>query len=147
MVDKGIFKSLVSQVHDFLLFSQVIKYAFFARLKNALVISTIHETRVLYVHSEENRLEELYSFSALRMGEATLALDAVNSDMLMQVTPSSVRLMSSALNGSLLSEWRPPSPEAIITVAAVSGSRCVLSYGFGTLTYIDVQNGILIERG
>ncbi|KAI9493741.1 mono-functional DNA-alkylating methyl methanesulfonate N-term-domain-containing protein [Zychaea mexicana] len=112
---------------------------------DVLIISTVHETRVLYIPPGEKMMEEMELFSAMRMNETTLAVGSVSEGKFLQITPSSVRLIKSNVAGELVSEWQPPSGE-VITVAAANATQCVVSHGNGTLVYIQVAGDGLSEK-
>ncbi|CDS13709.1 hypothetical protein LRAMOSA05883 [Lichtheimia ramosa] len=113
-------------------------------MDNAIVISTVHDTRVLYIAPGTDVVEELQKFSALKLEESTLAIDQVG-DMIIHVTPSGVRLVENDPNGVLLDEWRPP-PGQVITVAAVNQLHFVLSSGRGELLYFQVKDNRLVYQ-
>ncbi|KAI8149358.1 CPSF A subunit region-domain-containing protein [Fennellomyces sp. T-0311] len=110
-----------------------------------LVIATVHDTRVLYIPLGEKILEEMEQFSGICMNETTLATGPIFDGKLIQVTPSSARLIKCDITGGLLSEWQPSSSE-VITVAAVNGSQCALSYGSGTVVYLEVNGNKLVQK-
>lgn len=113
-------------------------------MDNAIVISTVHDTRVLYIEPGTDVVEELQKFSALKLEESTLAIDQVG-DMIIHVTPSGVRLVENDPDGVLLDEWRP-APGQIITVAAVNQLHFVLSSGHGELLYFQVTDNRLVYQ-
>ncbi|KAI9260637.1 UV-damaged DNA binding protein [Phascolomyces articulosus] len=112
---------------------------------DVLVIATIHETRVLYTPPGGKVMEELEQFSAMRLNETTLTAGPVSDGKFIQVTPSSVRLLKSEVTSGLLNEWQPPSSD-VITVAAANATQCVLSYGNGTLVYLEVSGDTLVQK-
>ncbi|KAG2220152.1 hypothetical protein INT45_013850, partial [Circinella minor] len=112
---------------------------------DVLVLSTVHETRVLYIRPGEKMMEEMEQFSGMRLNETTLATGPVLDGKFIQVTPSSARLLKSDIVGGLLHEWQPPSSD-VITVAATNATQCVLSYGNGTLVYLEVNGDTLVQK-
>ncbi|KAF7731208.1 DNA damage-binding protein 1a [Apophysomyces ossiformis] len=113
---------------------------------DTIVISTIDETRILHQPSGADGLEEMSSFSAFRFDCTTLIANTVIDDMLVQVTPFSVRLMSNGRDGKLLQEWEPPVENAFITVASLNACQCVLSYQSGFVVYLEIENRSLVEK-
>ena len=85
-------------------------------------------------------------FSGMRLNETTLATGPVFDERFIQVTPSSARLLKSDIVGGLLHEWQPPSSD-VVTVAAANATQCVLSYGNGTLVYLEVDGDTLVQKG
>ena len=107
-----------------------------------MVISTVRDTRILYIAPGTDVVEELSKFSALKMEEPTLAIDQADG-IIIHVTPSGVRLVENELNGALLDEWQAASGQ-VVTVATVDRMQCVLSSGSGVLLYMEVKDNRLV---
>uniref|UniRef100_A0A1D1YWE8 DNA damage-binding protein 1 n=2 Tax=Anthurium amnicola TaxID=1678845 RepID=A0A1D1YWE8_9ARAE len=106
-----------------------------------LVVSFISETRILAMNSddelEETEIEGFYS-----QAQTLFCQNAVN-DQLVQVTASSVRLVSSTTR-ELLDEWNAPSGFSV-NVATANASQVLLATGGGHLVYLEIGNGRLTE--
>jgi DNA damage-binding protein 1 len=65
-------------------------------------------------------------------------------DQFIQVTPSGVRLIDS-FTKELITQWT--SPYGAINVTAANPSQIVVATGENTITYLEVAEGIVIEKG
>ncbi|KAI7865405.1 CPSF A subunit region-domain-containing protein [Spinellus fusiger] len=113
-----------------------------------ILLSFMDRTRLLRYNPNARRVEEITSLSAIKK-EKTLSLSVTKDQCLLQVTAEGVWLMSLAEGGKLLSAWYPPlevGESASITVAHSNASQCVLSCGYGTLVYIEICNGVLVQK-
>lgn len=113
---------------------------------DTIVLCTVDRTRILHQSGGKNSLEEVTSFSGFQLDHTTLAVSPTGEDMLIQVTPFSVRLMTIGRSGKLLHQWNPPLDNLAITVAGLNSCQCVLSYGSGTLVYLEIENNSLVEK-
>ncbi|KAI8467206.1 MAG: mono-functional DNA-alkylating methyl methanesulfonate N-term-domain-containing protein [Monoraphidium minutum] len=108
-----------------------------------LVMAFVGETRLLAIDEDDELGEvELAGFDG---GSQTLLCSNTLHDTLLQVTAAAVRLIDSA-GGRCMAEWRPAEGRAI-SLAASSPTQVLLSTGGGALTYLEVQEGGLVERG
>lgn len=113
---------------------------------DTLIMTTPLETIVVTLQSPQTmKMKECQTFSAMIKNEATLAMGVTKNGYIIQVTPSSVRLMEYSKEGKLLHEWQPPHG-AQIALAKLNPSQCVLCYGNGMLVYLDVAENTLIQK-
>lgn len=68
----------------------------------------------------------------------------VDHDQIIQVTPSSARLLS-VVTKQLVSEWKQPT-EKSISVVACNPSQVICATG-SDLYYLEIQNGELVQKG
>ncbi|KAI8369638.1 CPSF A subunit region-domain-containing protein [Radiomyces spectabilis] len=115
-------------------------------LDDMLVLTCVNSTRILRKSKQKEPLEELRSFSTFSFQEPTLATGCTLDNDIVQVTPSSVRLMSSKAEGTLIAEWKSPD-NSPITVARLNGSQCVLCHGLNNLVYLEIQANKLLQKG
>ncbi|KAK8987605.1 hypothetical protein V6N11_027351 [Hibiscus sabdariffa] len=106
-----------------------------------LVVSFISETRTLAINLE-NELEET-EIDGLNSQVQTLFCHDAVYDQLVQVTPSSVRLVSS-ISRELRDEWNAPSGYSI-NVATANATQILVATGAGHLTYLEIKDGKLTE--
>lgn len=106
-----------------------------------LVVSTAFET-IFLKPTGSLEMVEYQSSSALILNEITLATALTSKNNIIQVTPSSVRLVCHEVV-KLIAEWKPPNSEKIV-MAKVNASQCVLCYGTGMLVYLDIADNALI---
>ncbi|KAL1805820.1 hypothetical protein ACET3Z_028888 [Daucus carota] len=106
-----------------------------------LVVSFISETRILAMNIEDELEEtEIEGFSS--QVQTLFCHDAVY-DQLVQVTSSSVRLVSST-SRELRNEWKAP-PGYSVNVATANSTQVLLAAGGGHLVYLEIGDGILNE--
>ncbi|KAL9089731.1 MAG: hypothetical protein Q9159_002378 [Coniocarpon cinnabarinum] len=93
---------------------------------DTLVVSLIAETRIFHF-SADGDVEELAGFKGLHLNCSTLFTGNVDSNRLVQVTESSVRLLD-LQSGLISAEWQPPSsgPSAATITAVTSNSSTLV---------------------
>ncbi|CAM8886889.1 unnamed protein product [Rhodiola kirilowii] len=106
-----------------------------------LVVSFISETRVLAMNMEDE-LEETEIEGFCSEVQTLFCQNAVH-DQLVQVTASSVRLVSSVTR-ELRNEWFAP-PGYSINVATANATQVLVATGGGHLVYLEIGDGILNE--
>ncbi|XP_020248507.1 DNA damage-binding protein 1a [Asparagus officinalis] len=106
-----------------------------------LVVSFISETRFLAMNMEDE-LEETEIEGFYSQAQTLFCQNAIN-DQLVQVTASSVRLVSST-SRELLDEWTAPSGFSV-NVATANASQVLLATGGGHLVYLEIGNAKLTE--
>lgn len=106
-----------------------------------LVVSFISETRVLAMNMEDE-LEETEIEGFYAQAQTLFCQNAIN-DQLVQVTASSVRLVSST-SRELLDQWTAPA-DFSVNVATANASQVLLATGGGHLVYLEIGNGKLTE--
>ena len=89
-----------------------------------LVVSFIDETR-LFQFRADGQVEEKTDFKSLSLSEGTLLAAGLSNGRILQVTPSSARLIESE-NGMVISEWSP-SDDHPITAASANDQDLALS--------------------
>ncbi|KAI8064743.1 CPSF A subunit region-domain-containing protein [Gongronella butleri] len=114
------------------------------RQHNALVVSTMAGTRVFHqADATSKAMVELTALADLEFNVPTFdARTLANGDMV-QVTPTSLRLMKASYNGIMVKQWQPPAG-AVIMMAVVSDNYCVLSC-VGHLVCIDIGHHDVVE--
>lgn len=115
----------------------IFKIVLSRKFHDTLVATTDYETRVFCMQSpgnEEEGMEEVDHFHGLKMDERTLALGVSVNNMLVQVTATGAHLIHLE-DASTALTWRPRGGE-LITVAAVCGLQCFVSYGDGICAYL-----------
>uniref|UniRef100_A0A7N0V764 DNA damage-binding protein 1 n=1 Tax=Kalanchoe fedtschenkoi TaxID=63787 RepID=A0A7N0V764_KALFE len=106
-----------------------------------LVVSFISETRVLAMNMDDE-LEETEIEGFCSDVQTLFCQNAVH-DQLVQVTASSVRLVSS-ITRELRNEWLAPSGYSI-NVATANATQVLVATGGGHLVYLEIKDGILNE--
>ena len=89
-----------------------------------LVVSFVGETRLFHFQADGD-VEEKAEYKSLLLSEGTLLAENLPNGRLLQVTPSSARLIESE-NGMVLSEWSP-SDSLPITAVSANEQSLVLS--------------------
>ena len=89
-----------------------------------LVVSFIDETRLFHFRAD-GEVEEKTDFKSLSLSEGTLLAAGLSNGRILQVTPSSARLIESE-NGMVISEWSP-SDDHPITAASANDQDLALS--------------------
>lgn len=111
-----------------------------------LVLSFLGETRVLAINSNDE-LEETHEIQGFVLHAPSLFCQDAIHDQLVQVTASSVILMSTS-SGQLLSEWRAPTTTGLsITVATSSATQVLLATRGCNLVYLEIGEGSLTLKG
>eukprot|EP00252_Welwitschia_mirabilis_P019638 TRINITY_DN4603_c0_g1_i1.p1 TRINITY_DN4603_c0_g1~~TRINITY_DN4603_c0_g1_i1.p1 ORF type:complete len:1092 (+),score=216.35 TRINITY_DN4603_c0_g1_i1:257-3532(+) len=106
-----------------------------------LVVSFVGATRVLAM-SADDVLEETEMEGFVVDAQSLWCQDAIN-DQLVQVTASSVRLIS-ASSRELVNQWLAP-PGYSIIVATANASQVLLATGGANLVYLEIGDGSLLE--
>ena len=107
-----------------------------------LVVSFIDETR-LFHFGADGEVEEKSDFKSLSLSEGTLLAAGLSNGRILQVTPSSVRLIESE-NGMVISEWSP-SDDHPITAASANDQDLALSVkGLEALT-LDLKEELTVR--
>lgn len=106
-----------------------------------LVVSFVSETRILAMNTDDE-LEETEIEGFVSDAQSLFCQDAIH-DQLVQVTASSVRLVS-APSRKLLTDWRVPTGYSII-VATANATQVFLATGGGNLVYLEIGEGSLTE--
>ncbi|KAI8880494.1 hypothetical protein K501DRAFT_254965 [Backusella circina FSU 941] len=115
------------------------------RQHDTIVASTSNETVVITPFQDPTLAEDVNFYSAISLEEATLVIGNTYNGHIIQVTPSSVRLMSTGIDGTLLSQWRPPFSKTI-AIAKLTPNKCVLYYESDALVCLQVENDNLVEK-
>lgn len=111
-----------------------------------IVVSTCYQTVVLKQISD-TQVQELTGYSSFIMHEPTIAMVSSESKgYIIQVTPSSVRLMTYGEGGEYIGQWRPPQSE-LISMAKLTTAQCVVCCGKGTLVYLECTRAGIVEKG
>ncbi|KAL0300566.1 UNVERIFIED_CONTAM: DNA damage-binding protein 1 [Sesamum radiatum] len=106
-----------------------------------LVVSFISETRILAMNLEDE-LEETEIEGFYSNVQTLFCHDAIY-DQLVQVTSTSVRLVSST-SRELRHEWFAPAGYSV-NVATASATQVLLATGGGHLVYLEIGDGVLTE--
>mmetsp|Transcript_28073 Transcript_28073/g.43830 ORF Transcript_28073/g.43830 Transcript_28073/m.43830 type:complete len:992 (-) Transcript_28073:1819-4794(-) len=117
-----------------------LRESFDSEFDKYLVQSFLGETRVLEIADEELAETDIEGFDH---DAQTIFCSNVDGDCLVQVTETSLRLVSASMK-TLVKEWLPPSGQRI-TVAAGNSHQVVLATGGSTLIYLKVSNGEVLE--
>ncbi|XP_011303524.1 DNA damage-binding protein 1 [Fopius arisanus] len=108
---------------------------------NTLVVSFVGQTRILTLNGEEVEETEIPGFVA---DEQTFHTGNVSDDLLIQITPTSVRLISHEAK-SVVSEWEPDNKRTI-SVVACNGRQVLCATG-NDLFYIEITDEKIIPKG
>jgi DNA damage-binding protein 1 len=116
-------------------------------LSPLLMISTTMETIILKSTSDHllNEMREYQTYSGLILNEITLTTVVTQNNHILQVTPSSVRLVQYDPSGNLLFEWKPPKNDKI-AIAKANATQCVICYGSGILVYLEIADNVLVQK-
>lgn len=110
-------------------------------MDNTLVLAFVGQTRVLSLNGEEVEETDIAGFSS---DQQSFYCGNVAHDQIIQVTPTSARLVSTQTK-NLLAEWKPPT-EKNISVVACNTEQIVVSTG-SDLYYIEIHPNELISLG
>ena len=108
---------------------------------NTLVMSFVEQTRVLTLSGEEVEETEIPGFLS---DQQTFYTGNVSNSLIVQVTPSSVRLVS-ADSMQMVDEWKAPG-DRVISVSGCNGAQIVCATG-PILFYIEVKDDKLVQSG
>ncbi|KAE8747775.1 hypothetical protein FOCC_FOCC005387 [Frankliniella occidentalis] len=112
-----------------------------SRFDNTLILSFVGQTRVLTLTGEEVEETEIPGFLS---DQQSFYCGNVDHDQIIQVTPSSARLLSMSTK-QLVSEWKQPS-EKSISVVACNPSQVICATG-SDLYYLEILEGELVQKG
>lgn len=112
-----------------------------SRFDNTLVLSFVGQTRVLTLSGEEVEETEIPGFLS---DQQSFYCGNVDHDQIIQVTPSSARLLSVSTK-QLVSEWKQPS-EKSISVVACNTAQVICATG-SDLYYLEIREGDLVQTG
>lgn len=108
---------------------------------NTLVLSFVGQTRVLMLNGEEVEETEIPGFVA---DEQTFHTGNVTNDIIIQITPTSARLVSSETK-SVVSEWEPDNKRTI-SVVACNGTQVLCATG-NDLFYLEISGNQIVSKG
>ncbi len=110
---------------------------------DTILVSLLDETRAFHFN-EEGDVEELDQIPGMSMTETTLVATNLGGSNLIQVTPSSVRLIKIEQgSGTVIAHWTPPDNLSITDASASAspGSEALLlAVGGVRLVVLDVQH-------
>lgn len=112
-----------------------------AGLDNTIVLSFVGHTRVLSLNGDEVEETEILGFQS---EQQTMYCGNVNDTSLVQVVPTSVRLIFLGAKEEVLSEWRPPSGRNISVVA--SNNFQVVCASGSDLYYLEICSNEIVEK-
>ncbi|XP_014287545.1 DNA damage-binding protein 1 [Halyomorpha halys] len=110
-------------------------------LDNTIVLSFVGHTRVLSLNGDEVEETEILGFQS---EQQTMYCGNVNDSSLVQVVPTSVRLIFLGAKEEVLSEWRPPSGRNISVVA--SNNFQVVCASGSDLYYLEICSNEIVEK-
>ncbi|KAJ9307256.1 hypothetical protein DTO217A2_3315 [Paecilomyces variotii] len=108
---------------------------------DTLLVTFVDETRV-FKFSPDGEVEELEQFLGLSLSENTLLAANLPKDRIVQVTEHNV-LIADADGGMVISQWSPPSQQAI-TAASVNDEHLVLVTGGQVLSVLHIKDDIKV---
>ncbi|XP_069681912.1 DNA damage-binding protein 1 isoform X1 [Periplaneta americana] len=112
-----------------------------SKFDNTLVLAFVGQTRVLTLNGEEVEETEIPGFVS---DQQSFFCGNVDHDQIIQVTPSSARLISVDTK-QLIHEWKPPS-EKTISVVACNVTQVLCATG-SDLFYLEICEKELVQRG
>ncbi|KAI1295060.1 DNA damage-binding protein 1a [Mortierella claussenii] len=114
--------------------------------EDTLVMSFLSSTRVVRVTPDAEMVQE--EMEGFLNDSQTLLSGNAQGDLILQVTPESVRLIAPSrhIQAGLIAEWKPPS-EQLISVASMNATQCLVAVGGKTLVYLDVGSEAIRELG
>ncbi|KAF8930905.1 DNA damage-binding protein 1a [Dissophora ornata] len=115
-----------------------------ATSEDTLVMSFLNSTRVVRVTPDAEMVQE--EMEGFLSESRTLLSGNVQANLILQVTPESVRLIAPPqhIQAGLISEWKPPSGQ-LISMASMNGTQCLVAVGGMTLVYLDVGSEAVHE--
>ncbi|OXU25996.1 hypothetical protein TSAR_009174 [Trichomalopsis sarcophagae] len=108
---------------------------------NTLVLSFVGQTRILMLNGEEVEETEIPGFVA---DEQTFHTGNVTNDLIIQITPTSARLISNK-SSSVISEWEPDNKRTI-SVVACNGTQVLCATG-NDLFYLEINDNQIVSKG
>lgn len=110
-------------------------------LDNTIVLSFVGHTRILFLNGDEVEETEIFGFLS---EQQTMYCGNVTDNTLLQVVPSSVRLISILPSEEVLSEWKPPSGRSISVVSS-NNFQIVCASG-SDLFYLEICSNEIVEK-
>ncbi|KDR10581.1 DNA damage-binding protein 1 isoform X1 [Zootermopsis nevadensis] len=111
------------------------------KFDNTLVLSFVGQTRILTLNGEEVEETEIPGFVS---DQQSFFCGNVDHEQIIQVTPSSARLISVDTK-QLIHEWKPPS-EKTISVVACNVTQVLCAAG-SDLYYLEICEKELVQKG
>lgn len=110
------------------------------------MMSFLSSTRVVRVTPDTEMVQE--DIDGFLADSATLLCGNVKGDLLLQVTPDSVRLIAPPqhIQAGLLAEWTPPAGQQI-SVASMNATQCLVAIGGSTLVNLDIGSETITQTG
>ncbi|KAG0292818.1 DNA damage-binding protein 1a [Dissophora globulifera] len=117
-----------------------------ATSEDTLVMSFLNSTRVVRVTQDAEMVQE--EIDGFLSDSRTLLSGNVRANLILQVTPESVRLVapSQHIQAGLMSEWTPPSGQ-VISVASMNATQCLVAVDGKTLVCLDIGSETIREVG
>lgn len=112
-----------------------------SELVDTLLISALDETRV-FTFTPDGEVEEREEYKSLILAESTLVAANVPGERIVQITPSSVRLID-AEGGTVLAHWEPAKGKSI-TDASANDDRILLAVAGVSLVVLDVGSDLAV---
>ncbi|KAF9429620.1 DNA damage-binding protein 1a [Podila epigama] len=114
--------------------------------ENTLVMSFLESTRVVRVTPETEMVQ--VDLDGFVTDAPTLLVGNTKGDFILQVTPSSVRLIAPPqhIQSGLVAEWKPHAGQ-VISIAAMNATQCLVAVGGSTLVYLAIGSGVLNKVG
>ncbi|KAG0339195.1 DNA damage-binding protein 1a [Podila humilis] len=115
-------------------------------MENVLVMSFLSSTRIVRVTPETEMVQE--DIEGFLTDSATLLCGNVKGNVILQVTPNSVRLIAPPqhIQAGLLAEWTPPTGQ-LISVASMTATQCLVAVGGSTLINLDIGSDTISQLG
>ncbi|XP_014225976.1 DNA damage-binding protein 1 [Trichogramma pretiosum] len=107
---------------------------------NTIVLSFVGQTRILMLNGEELEETEISGFVA---DEQTFYTGNVTNTLILQVTPTSARLISTELK-SVVSEWSPENKRSI-SVVACNGAQLLCATG-KDLYFMEISDNQIVSK-
>lgn len=108
---------------------------------NTLVLSFVGQTRILTLNGEE--VEET-DIPGLVADEQTFHTGNVTNDVIIQITPTSARLVSTS-SKAVISTWEPGNKKTI-SVVACNGTQVICATG-NDIFYLEIDSNQIISKG
>lgn len=110
------------------------------------MMSFLSSTRVVRVTPDTEMVQE--NIDGFLADSATLVCGNAKGDLILQVTPTSVRLIAPPqhIQAGLLAEWTPPAGQQI-SVASMNATQCLVAVGGSTLVNLDIGSETITQTG
>lgn len=109
---------------------------------NIIVLAYINATRLLKLVGEDIESFEITDFE---LDECTLYCSNLSDQLILQVLPSGIRLISTESGGKLVSRWKSDDPTtSLLTLVSVHESQILCSSG-AVLFYLEVIGDKLVQ--